>query len=189
MSDMHSPTSQVAALISRGKEQGYLTYAEVNDHLPDSITESEQIEDIIQMLQDVGIPVHERAPESDDTMFGESADATDEVAEEEAAAVLASVENGIEFPFEIEEADVESSLGDWSVGFVDAMFLNEDAWFAPEYEEQLIDLTLPMMVFSGIDEEDPQMESFRRNGQLMDELAEEIPDNLNELYLMYHTPN
>lgn len=87
------PTSQVAALISRGKEQGYLTYAEVNDHLPDSITESEQIEDIIQMLQDVGIPVHERAPESDDTMFGESADATDEVAEEEAAAVLASVEN------------------------------------------------------------------------------------------------
>ncbi|EPG7656005.1 TPA: RNA polymerase sigma factor RpoD [Acinetobacter baumannii] len=93
MSDMHSPTSQVAALISRGKEQGYLTYAEVNDHLPDSITESEQIEDIIQMLQDVGIPVHERAPESDDTMFGESADATDEVAEEEAAAVLVSVEN------------------------------------------------------------------------------------------------
>ena len=60
MSDMTSPTSQVAALISRGKEQGYLTYAEVNDHLPDSITESEQIEDIIQMLQDVGIPVHER---------------------------------------------------------------------------------------------------------------------------------
>ena len=91
-------------------------------------------------------------------------------------------ENGIEFPFEIEEAD-------WSVGFVDAMFLNEDAWFAPEFEEQLIDLTLPIMVFSGIDEEDPQMESFRRNGQLMDELAEEIPDNLNELYLMYHTPS
>ena len=52
MSDKHSPTSQVAALISRGKEQGYLTYAEVNDHLPDSITESEQIEDIIQMLQE-----------------------------------------------------------------------------------------------------------------------------------------
>ena len=93
MSDMNSPTSQVAALISRGKEQGYLTYAEVNDHLPDSITESEQIEDIIQMLQDVGIPVHERAPESDDTMFGESTDTADEVAEEEAAAVLASVEN------------------------------------------------------------------------------------------------
>ena len=93
MSDMTSPTSQVAALISRGKEQGYLTYAEVNDHLPDSITESEQIEDIIQMLQDVGIPVHERAPESDDAMFEGNAEAADEVAEEEAAAVLASVEN------------------------------------------------------------------------------------------------
>ncbi|WP_264821713.1 RNA polymerase sigma factor RpoD [Acinetobacter lanii] len=94
MSDKHSPTSQVAALISRGKEQGYLTYAEVNDHLPDSITESEQIEDIIQMLQDVGIPVHERAPEADDTMFdGTNTETTDEVAEEEAAAVLASVEN------------------------------------------------------------------------------------------------
>ena len=94
MSDMNSPTSQVAALISRGKEQGYLTYAEVNDHLPASITESEQIEDIIQMLQDVGIPVHERAPEADDTMFdGNNTEATDEVAEEEAAAVLASVES------------------------------------------------------------------------------------------------
>ncbi|ENW90205.1 MULTISPECIES: RNA polymerase sigma factor RpoD [Acinetobacter] len=93
MSDMTSPTSQVAALISRGKEQGYLTYAEVNDHLPDSITESEQIEDIIQMLQDVGIPVHERAPESDDAMFEDTTEAADEVAEEEAAAVLASVEN------------------------------------------------------------------------------------------------
>ncbi|WP_218698497.1 RNA polymerase sigma factor RpoD [Acinetobacter harbinensis] len=94
MSDKTSPTSQVAALISRGKEQGYLTYAEVNDHLPASITESEQIEDIIQMLQDVGIPVHERAPEADDTMFdGNNTEATDEVAEEEAAAVLASVES------------------------------------------------------------------------------------------------
>ncbi len=96
-------------------------------------------------------------------------------------------EEGVEFPFEIEEADVESSLGDWSVGFVDAMFLNEEAWFSPEHEEQVVDLTLPMMVFSGVDDEDPQMESFRRNGQLMDEIAEEIPDNLNEIYLMFHS--
>ena len=97
-------------------------------------------------------------------------------------------EEGIAFPFEIEEADVESSLGDWSVGFVDAMFLNEDAWFTPEHEEQVVDLTLPMMGFSGVGDEDPQMESFRRNGQLMDEIAEEIPENLNEIYLMFHTP-
>ncbi|WP_374297771.1 RNA polymerase sigma factor RpoD [Acinetobacter sp.] len=94
MSDMQSPTtSQIAVLISRGKEQGYLTYSEVNDHLPDSITESEQIEDIIQMLNDVGIPVHERAPESDDMMMEDSPDAGDDVAAEEAAAVLASVES------------------------------------------------------------------------------------------------
>ncbi|MEC7119194.1 MAG: RNA polymerase sigma factor RpoD, partial [Pseudomonadota bacterium] len=95
MSDLITPTSQVAALISRGKEQGYLTYAEVNDHLPDSITESEQIEDIIQMLNDVGIPVHERAPETDELMLdGNTPDASDDdVAAEEAAAVLASVES------------------------------------------------------------------------------------------------
>lgn len=94
MNDLDTSTSQVAALISRGKEQGYLTYAEINDHLPDSITESEQIEDIIQMLNDVGIPVHERAPESDELLMDDKPDATvDAVAAEEAAAVLASVES------------------------------------------------------------------------------------------------
>jgi RNA polymerase primary sigma factor len=86
-------TSLVAALISRGKEQGYLTYAELNDHLPESITETEQIEDIIQMLNDLGIPVHERAPETDDLSLDGSPDAADdEVAAEEAIAVLTSVE-------------------------------------------------------------------------------------------------
>ena len=97
-------------------------------------------------------------------------------------------EETVEFPFKIEEADVDSALGDWSVGFVDAMFLNEEAWFLPEIEDALVELTLPMMVFSGIDEEDAQMESFRRNGELMDELAEEIPENLSDIYLLYHAP-
>ncbi|MFO1391729.1 MAG: RNA polymerase sigma factor RpoD [Agitococcus sp.] len=86
-------TSQVAALILRGKEQGYLTFAELNDHLPESITETEQIEDIIQMLNDLGIPVHERAPEADDLSLDDNPDASDdEVAAEEAIAVLTSVE-------------------------------------------------------------------------------------------------
>ena len=86
-------TSQVAALIARGKEQGYLTYVELNDHLPESITETEQIEDIIQMLNDLGIPVHERAPEADDLLLEETPDTQDdEVAAEEAVAVLTSVE-------------------------------------------------------------------------------------------------
>jgi len=92
--DQEKRNSQLAALIAKGKEQGFLTFAEVNDHLPESVTESEQIEDIIQMLNDLGIPVHERAPEADDLMREETPEASDdELAAEEAAAVLASVEN------------------------------------------------------------------------------------------------
>ncbi|HEX6591263.1 MAG TPA: RNA polymerase sigma factor region1.1 domain-containing protein, partial [Moraxellaceae bacterium] len=92
--DKEKQKSQLKELIAKGKEQGYLTYAEVNDHLPESVTETEQIEDIIQMLNDLGIPVHERAPEADDLLLEETAEAaSDDVATEEAAAVLASVEN------------------------------------------------------------------------------------------------
>ncbi len=83
--------SRLKSLISRGKEQGYLTYSEVNDHLPDEISDPEQIEDIISMINDMGIAVHESAPESDDLM--QEADSTDELAAEEAAAVLVAVEN------------------------------------------------------------------------------------------------
>ena len=83
--------SRLKELISRGREQGYLTYAEVNDHLPDEISDPEQIEDIISMINDMGIAVHEQAPESDDLMA--EGDVTDELAAEEAAAVLVAVEN------------------------------------------------------------------------------------------------
>ncbi len=83
--------SRLKELISRGREQGYLTYGEVNDHLPDEITDQEQIEDIIGMINDMGIAVHERAPESDDLLV--DGDSTDELAAEEAAAVLVAVEN------------------------------------------------------------------------------------------------
>ncbi|MDZ4299236.1 MAG: RNA polymerase sigma factor RpoD, partial [Moraxellaceae bacterium] len=86
--------SLLATLIARGKEQGFLTFGDVNDHLPESVTESEQIDDIIQMLNDLGIPVHERAPEADEMMREETPEASDDdLAAEEAAAVLASVEN------------------------------------------------------------------------------------------------
>lgn len=84
-------SSQLAALIRLGKEQGYLTYAEVNDQLPESVTESDQIEDIIQMLTDVGIQVFEVAPDDDDILLAD-ASSDDEMATDEAAAVLASVE-------------------------------------------------------------------------------------------------
>ena len=83
--------SRLKELISKGREQGYLTYAEVNDHLPDEISDPEQIEDIIGMINDMGIAVHETAPESDDLM--QEGDSTDELAAEEAAAVLVAVEN------------------------------------------------------------------------------------------------
>ena len=85
--------SQLKQLIALGKEQGYLTYAEVNDHLPESITDTDQVEDIIQMINDMGITVVEKATDADEIMMGEGADSTDEVAAEEAAAVLASVES------------------------------------------------------------------------------------------------
>ena len=85
--------SQLKQLIAKGKEQGFLTYAEVNDHLPDSIVEPEQIEDIIRMINDMGISVHETAPDADDTAISDDANSTDDDAAEAAAAALASVDS------------------------------------------------------------------------------------------------
>lgn len=87
----HNPQSQLKLLVTRGKEQGYLTYAEVNDHLPEDIVDSDQIEDIIQMINDMGIQVLEEAPDADDLMLSENT--ADEDAAEAAAQVLSSVES------------------------------------------------------------------------------------------------
>ncbi|RLK48225.1 RNA polymerase RpoD-like sigma 70 subunit [Alkalispirillum mobile] len=84
--------SQIKQLIAKGKEQGFLTYAEVNDHLPDDIVDPEQIEDIIGMINDMGINVHEVAPDSDELLLGDTAVSTDEDEAEEAAAALAAVD-------------------------------------------------------------------------------------------------
>ncbi|MEJ2316368.1 MAG: RNA polymerase sigma factor region1.1 domain-containing protein, partial [Gammaproteobacteria bacterium] len=67
--------SQIKLLIEKAREQGYLTYAEVNDHLPDTIVDPEQIEDIIRMINDMGISVHETAPDDDDQVMAEAAPA------------------------------------------------------------------------------------------------------------------
>ncbi len=81
MSEQHQ--SQLKKLIARGKEQGYLTYAEVNDHLPDDIVDPEQIEDIIAMINDMGIEVLEFAPDADTLLLNDTTVATDDdVAEE-----------------------------------------------------------------------------------------------------------
>ena len=82
---------QLKELIARGKEQGYLTYAEVNDHLPSGIVDPEQIEDIVNMINDMGITVHEKAPDAESLILSD-ATATDEDAAEEAEAALASVD-------------------------------------------------------------------------------------------------
>ena len=85
--------SRLKELIARGREQGYLTYAEVNDHLPEDISDPEQVEDIIRMINDMGINVFETAPDADALLLAEAD--TDEAAAEEAAAALAAVESDI----------------------------------------------------------------------------------------------
>ena len=84
--------SRIKELIARGREQGYLTYAEVNDHLPQDISDPDQVEDIIQMINDMGIKVFETAPDADQLMVEGGDSATDEIAAAEAAAALAAVE-------------------------------------------------------------------------------------------------
>jgi len=85
--------SSLKILIAKGKEQGYLTYAEVNDHLPDTIVDPEQIEEIVTMINDMGIKVFEKAPEEDSLILSdESVGDTDDDAAEEAAAALTKLE-------------------------------------------------------------------------------------------------
>lgn len=87
----NSQQSRLKDLIARGKEQGYLTYSEVNDHLPEDIADPDQVEDIIRMINDMGIQVVEVAPDAD-TLLMSDGDSTDETAAAEAAAALAAVE-------------------------------------------------------------------------------------------------
>ena len=92
MTDPLHQQSRLKALIAKGKEQGYLTYAEVNDHLPQDISDPDQVEDIIQMINDMGIQVFEQAPDADELLMSEGDRSADEIAAAEAAAALAAVE-------------------------------------------------------------------------------------------------
>jgi RNA polymerase primary sigma factor len=83
---------QLKDLIARGKEQGFLTYTEVNDHLPNDIVDPEQIEDIVNMINDMGITVYEKAPEAEEILLSDAAVSNDDDAAEEAEAALASVD-------------------------------------------------------------------------------------------------
>jgi len=84
--------SKISELIEKGREQGYLTYADVNDHLPDDISDPDQVDEIIGMINDLGLQVHETAPDADTLMLAESED-SDDIALEQAAEALAAVEN------------------------------------------------------------------------------------------------
>ena len=92
MTDTPDQKSRLKDLIARGKEQGYLTYAEVNDHLPEDISDPDQVEDIIRMINDMGISVSEVAPDPESLLMS---DAADEDVAEEAAAALAAVESDV----------------------------------------------------------------------------------------------
>ena len=85
--------SQLKLLIAKGKEQGYLTYGEVNDHLPSEIVDPQQIEDIVNMINDMGITVYEKAPDAESLLLSDSAVSNDEDAADAAAAALATVDS------------------------------------------------------------------------------------------------
>ena len=92
MTSVVNQQSRLRSLIAKGKEQGYLTYAEVNDHLPEDISDPDQVEDIIQMINDMGIHVYEQAPDTDELIMTEGDSSADDIAAAEAAAALAAVE-------------------------------------------------------------------------------------------------
>ncbi|EJP71135.1 MAG: RNA polymerase sigma factor RpoD [SAR86 cluster bacterium SAR86A] len=92
MDKLNQKGSKIAELIEKGREQGYLTYSDVNDHLPDDISDPDQVDEIIGMINDLGLQVHETAPDADTLMLAESED-SDDIALEQAAEALAAVEN------------------------------------------------------------------------------------------------
>ncbi len=92
MDKLNQKGSRIAELIEKGREQGYLTYADVNDHLPEDISDPDQVDEIIGMINDLGLQVHETAPDADTLMLAESEN-SDDIALEQAAEALAAVEN------------------------------------------------------------------------------------------------
>ncbi len=91
--DTEEQKNQVQILIAKGKDQGYLTYSEVNDHLPTDILDPEQIDEIVNMINDMGITVYEKAPDLDSLVLTDNAVVEDDdIAEEGVAAALANVD-------------------------------------------------------------------------------------------------
>ena len=139
-----SPTSQIKILIEKGREQGqWLTYAQVNDHLPDDIVETEQIEDIINMINDMGIKVFEEAPEDGDALIlNDSASADDdETAQQDAEAALAAVET------ELGRTTDPVRMYMREMGTVDLLTREDEKNIAKRIEDGLNDVNLSLSRF------------------------------------------
>ena len=142
MGDTTTQQSSLKALIAKGKEQNYLTFAEVNDHLPESISDPDQVEDIIQMIDDMGIKVYETAPDADQLLMIEN-DATDELAAAEAAAALAAVEN------EVGRTTDPVRMYMREMGTVELLTRTGEIAIAKRIEEGLRELMAAMSYFPG----------------------------------------
>lgn len=103
-----------------------------------------------------------------------------------------SQEQPLDLPFESDEFEdfsEESDIVAWAVGFVDAMYADENVdWFDnPATEEEVAELTLPMIILSGIEDEDQELVAMRKNEDMLAELANTLEDNITELFLLFHT--
>ncbi|WP_020406118.1 RNA polymerase sigma factor RpoD [Hahella ganghwensis] len=139
----NSRKSRLKELIARGKEQGYLTYAEVNDHLPEDIADPDQVEDIIRMINDMGILVSEEAPDADTLLITDGDSATDETAAAEAAAALASVEN------DVGRTTDPVRMYMREMGTVELLTREGEIQIAKRIEEGLRDVMAAMVYFPG----------------------------------------
>ena len=134
--------SQLKLLIAKGKEQGYLTYHEVNDHLPPGIVDPEQIEDIVNMINDMGITVHETPPDRDSLLMA-NATATDDEVAEEAAAALVTVDS------ELGRTTDPVRMYMREMGTVELLTREGEIKIAKRIEEGLLHMTLALVAFPG----------------------------------------
>jgi len=158
-----SQQSRLKDLIARGKEQGYLTYSEVNDHLPQDIADPDQVEDIIRMINDMGIQVCDAAPDADSLLLS-SNDSTDEVAAAEAAAALAAVES------EVGRTTDPVRMYMREMGTVELLTREGEIKIAKRIEEGLRDVMAALAHYPGIIESilDIYDEALMEEGRLSD---------------------
>jgi RNA polymerase primary sigma factor len=162
--------SQLKQLIEKGREQGqWLTYAQVNDHLPDDIVDPEQIEDIINMINDMGIKVFEEAPEDADAMIlndTASSDTDDETAQQEAEAALAAVES------ELGRTTDPVRMYMREMGSVDLLTREGEILIAKRIEDGLNQVNMALSRFPGtVSELLGETESWKAGNQRLNELV------------------